>query len=118
MNGYDGPSSASSTDTSELGCVSSRSRRAFSCFRRLPAIMSLERPSIFVVTNEIMSPHRLLIASFLPILRAGLTASARFTFPISLRFNFDGLGSFSIHSGTGEPDWRRTFAMLFHRIRE
>jgi hypothetical protein len=59
-----------------------------------------------------MTPHRFLIASFLPILRAGLTASARFTFPICLRFNFDGLGSFSIHSGTGEPDWRRTFAML------
>ena len=60
----------------------------------------------------IMRPHRFLIASFLPILRAGLTASARLTFPICLRFNFDGLGSFNIHSGTGEPDWRRTFAML------
>jgi hypothetical protein len=63
-----------------------------------------------------MSPHRFLIASFLPILRAGLTASARFTFPIALRFNFDGFGSFEIHSGTGEPDCRRTFAMLFYRV--
>ena len=63
-----------------------------------------------------MSSYRFLIASFLPILRAGLTISARFTFPIPLRFSFDGLGSFSIHSGTGEPDWERTFAMLLHRI--
>jgi hypothetical protein len=61
-------------------------------------------------------PHRFLIASLLPILRAGLTNSARFTFPISIRFNFDGLGSFSIQSGTGEPDWERTFAMLLRRV--
>ena len=63
-----------------------------------------------------MSPHRFLIASLLPTLRAGLTNSARFTFPISIRFNFDGLGSFSIQSGTGEPDWERTFAMLLRRV--
>jgi len=63
-----------------------------------------EAPINPITTNEIMSPHCFLIASFLPILRAGLTASARFTFPISLRFSFDGLGSFNIHSGTGEPD--------------
>lgn len=78
--------------------------------------MSLEQASISIIMKLIMSPHRFLIASFLPILRAGLTTSARFTFPISLRFSFDGLGSFSIHSGTGEPDWRRTFAMLLYRI--
>ena len=66
--------------------------------------------------NKQMSSYRFLIASFLPILRAGLTISARFTFPIPLRFSFDGLGSFSIHSGTGEPDWERTFAMLLRRI--
>jgi len=59
-----------------------------------------------------MSSHRFLIASPLPILRAGFTDSARFTFPICLRFNFDGLGSFKIHSGAREPDWRRTLAML------
>jgi hypothetical protein len=75
-----------------------------------------EAPINPIITNEIMSPHRFLIASFLPILRAGLTASARFTFPISLRFSFDGLGSFNTHSGTGEPDWSRTFATLFHGI--
>jgi hypothetical protein len=33
-----------------------------------------------------------------------------------MRFNFDGLGSFSIQSGTGEPDWERTFAMLLRRV--
>jgi len=62
------------------------------------------KASISEITSGIISPHRFLIASFLPILRAELTASARLTFPISLRFNFDGLGSFDIHSGTGEPD--------------
>jgi len=116
MNRYYDPSSASSADTLECDCALSRSRRAFSFRRRLPAIMSLKYPSIPMITNETMSPHRFLIASFLPILRAGLTASARFTFPISLRFSFDGLGSFNIHSGTGEPDWSRTFATLFHCI--
>jgi len=78
--------------------------------------MSLKDPSIPVVTNETMSSHRFLIASFIPILCAALTASARFMFPISLHFSFDGIGSFNIHSGTGEPDWSRTFAMLFHGI--
>jgi hypothetical protein len=66
-------------------------------------------------SNKVAS-HLFLIASLLPILRAGLTNSVRFTFPISIRFNFDGLGSFSIQSGTGEPDWERTFAMLLRRI--
>lgn len=61
-------------------------------------------------------PHRFLIASLLPILRAGFTNSARLTFPISIRFNFDGLGSFNIQSGTGEPDWERTFAMLLRPV--
>lgn len=61
-------------------------------------------------------PHRFLIESLLPILRAGFTNSARFTFPISIRFSLDGLGSFSIQSGTGDPDWERTFAMLLRRV--
>jgi hypothetical protein len=71
--------------------------------------------SAFLLTDRTKLLHRFLIASPLPIFRAGLTNSARFTFPISIRFNFDGLGSFSIQSGTGEPDWERTFAMLLRR---
>jgi hypothetical protein len=78
--------------------------------------MSLEPHEFGQSQMKKMSPHRFLIASFLPILRAGLTDSARFTFPIVLRFNFDGLGSLKIHSGTGEPDCRRTFAMLFYHV--
>ncbi len=78
--------------------------------------MSLGQSSAFILTERIKLPHRFLIASLLPILRAGLINSARFTFPISIRFNFDGLGSFSIQSGTGEPDWERTFAMLIRRV--
>lgn len=43
---------------------------------------------------------------------AGLTSSPRLTLPIIRRFILDGLGSFVIHSGTGEPDCNSTFAML------
>src|ERR1700761_9290283 len=57
-----------------------------------------------------------LIASARPIRRAGLTPSARFTLPICRRLSLDGFGSLSIHSGTGEPDWRRTLAIL--RVRQ
>ena len=108
---YDMPPQPSS-DSAEW--VSSL-RSVFSFRRRLPAIMSLAHTSGQRTRNKQMSPHRFLMASLLPILRAGFTASARFTFPICLRFNFDGLGSFSIHSGTGEPDWRRTLAILVQR---
>ncbi len=52
------------------------------------------------------------MAAWRPILRAVLTVSARATFPICLRLSLEGLGSFVIHSGTGEPDCNKTFAML------
>lgn len=57
-------------------------------------------------------PHRFLIASLRSIFRAVLTISKRLTLPICLRFIFDVLGSFVIHSGTDEPDCRSTFAIL------
>lgn len=41
-----------------------------------------------------------------------LTASGRLTRPICLRFIFDGFGSFTTHSGTGDPDCSSTFAIL------
>lgn len=52
------------------------------------------------------------MAWFLPIERALFTTSGRLTLPISRLFILDGLGSFNIHSGTGEPDCSSTFAML------
>lgn len=56
--------------------------------------------------------HLFLIASLRPILFALFTASARFTLPIWRRFILDGFGNFIIHSGTVDPDWSRTFAIL------
>lgn len=56
--------------------------------------------------------HLFLIASLRPILLALFTASARFTLPIWRRFILDGFGSFIIHSGTVDPDWSKTFAIL------
>lgn len=53
-----------------------------------------------------------LIAVLLPIRLAAFTVAVRRIFPICLRFILDGFGNFRIQSGTGEPDWRRTFAML------
>lgn len=41
-----------------------------------------------------------------------LTASARFALPISRLFIFEGFGSFKIHSGTVDPDCKRTLAIL------
>lgn len=57
------------------------------------------------------------MASLLPILRASLTVSARFTLPISRLFILDGFGSLSIHSGTDEPDCRMTFAILKNGVK-
>ena len=44
------------------------------------------------------------MASLRPILRAVLIISKRLTLPICLRFIFDGLGNFNIHSGAVDPD--------------
>ena len=58
----------------------------------------------------------LFMASSRPMRRAGLTASARLTLPICLRFSLEGFGSLTIQSGTEKPDCMMTFATLRKRV--
>ena len=62
--------------------------------------------------NGMYMTNRFLMAAARPTRLALLTVSARLTFPICRRFNFEGLGSLRIHSGTVDPDCRITFAIL------
>jgi len=68
--------------------------------------------------GTLRATHRFFKARLRPIVLALLTTSGRLTRPICLRFIFDGLGSFTTHSGTGDPDCSSTFAMLRGVIRE
>lgn len=86
--------------------------RSCPCERIRMSVISRSTGQCLHSAHQRSGTHRFLIASALPTRRALLTASARLTLPIWRRFILDGLGSFTIQSGTVEPDCRMTFAML------
>ena len=85
------------------------------CFR-FPSFWGFNHFSMVLVSRygweRKQRTHLFLLASRLPIPSSLVTASPLCTLPIARRFILEGLGNFSTHSGTVDPDCSITFAIL------